>query len=172
MLRSARAFFRRELTELEQFVLISIFDQAWKDHLYAMDMLRSSIGLVGFAEKDPRVVFKKEGHNYFQAMMEGIRARVTDLIFRARLAGPTQARSAYNVTAATHQDTGGYGVGETLQQYAAAAPQEAQAAHAEGGEAPAVTKPIVNQAPKVGRNDPCPCGSGKKYKKCCGKNAA
>ncbi|MGA2497350.1 MAG: preprotein translocase subunit SecA [Tepidisphaeraceae bacterium] len=173
MIQAARGFFRRELSELEQFVLISIFDQSWKDHLYAMDMLRSSIGLVGFAEKDPRVVFKKEGHRYFQEMMEAVRAKVTDLIFRARLAGPVQARSAYQVTAATHQDAGGYGVGENIQQYGgAAAPQQEGQPQAVGSEASVVTKPIVNEGPKVGRNDPCPCGSGRKYKKCCGRNAA
>ncbi|MFI5379284.1 MAG: preprotein translocase subunit SecA [Tepidisphaerales bacterium] len=171
MVYAARGFFRRELSELEQFVLISIFDQNWKDHLYAMDMLRSSIGLVSFAEKDPRVVFKKEGYRYFQEMMEEMRAKVTDLIFRARLAGPVQARSAYNVTAATHQDAGSYGVAENVQQYGgAAAPQ--QEGQAVGSEASAVTKPIVNEGPKIGRNDPCPCGSGRKYKKCCGRNAA
>ena len=74
----AKAHLRRELTDLEQFVLIQIFDQAWKDHLFAMDMLKSGIGLQSFAEQDPRVLYKKEGFEYFQQMLAGIRDKVTD----------------------------------------------------------------------------------------------
>src|SRR5213075_3551532 len=94
---------RRELTDLEQFVLIQIFDQSWKDHLYAMDMLRTGIGLQAFAERDPRILYKKEGYRYFEEMMAGIRDKVTDLIFRARIVGQAQQRSAYNVTSAQHE---------------------------------------------------------------------
>ncbi len=167
LMSKGRQFFRRELTDLEQFVLIQIFDTSWKDHLYAMDMLKAGIGLHAFAEKDPRVLFKKEGFQYFEEMMAGVRDKVTDLIFRARVAGPTpQAKSAYRETAAVHEEAGGYGVTENLQQTAAAT-GEAQA-EGEGGP----VKTIVREADKIGRNDPCPCGSGKKYKKCCGANAA
>ena len=103
LLRKARYVVRKELTDLEQFVLINIFDQAWKDHLYAMDMLKGGIGLQAFAEKDPRVAYKREGFRYFQQMMEGVRDRVTDLIFRVRVAGAApQARSAYGQTVAVH----------------------------------------------------------------------
>src|SRR5205814_7133436 len=107
LLRAGRQFLRKELTDLEQFVLIQIFDNSWKDHLYAMDMLKSSIGLHAFAEKDPRILFKKEGYRYFEEMMAGVRDKVTDLIFRARVVGETQRSSAYRETAATHADTGG-----------------------------------------------------------------
>jgi len=172
LLRIGRAFLRRELTDLEQFVLIQIFDQSWKDHLYAMDMLRAGIGLQAFAERDPRTVFKKEGYRYFQEMMEAIRDKVTDLIFRARIVGEAERRSAYRVTGAQHADTGGYGVGENVAATRAMlGEQQAQAGEAAEGSA-TVVKPIVNEKPKVGRNDPCPCGSGKKYKKCCGANAS
>jgi preprotein translocase subunit SecA len=170
MLRTARAFFRKELTDLEQFVLITIFDHAWKDHLYAMDMLRTGIGLQAFAEKDPRIAYKREGYRYFGEMMAGIRDQVTNLIFRARIVGDQHAASSYNVTAATHEEAGGYGVGENLQQLGA--PKGGEERASGGGEGGTVTKPIVRETPKVGRNDPCPCGSGRKYKKCCGKDAA
>jgi preprotein translocase subunit SecA len=168
----ARNFLRQELTDLEQFVLIQIFDQTWKDHLYAMDMLKGSVGLAGFAEQDPRIIYKKEGYDYFRQMMQGVRDKVTDLIFRARIVGQQQARSAYRETAAVHEQGPGYGVSENLAANAQAevpvGAGEAQAAAAEPlGEA-ARAKPIVRDVPKVGRNDPCPCGSGKKYKKCCG----
>ena len=173
LLEVGKRFLRQELTDLEQFVLIQIFDQSWKDHLYAMDMLRTGIGLQAFAERDPRIVYKKEGYRYFQEMMEGIRDKVTDLIFRARIVGQAQARSAYHVTAASHETIDSYGVGEN----AAAADKligrsdAARAADEKQGEGARV-KQIVREAPKVGRNDACPCGSGKKYKKCCGANAA
>ncbi|MDB5357573.1 MAG: preprotein translocase subunit SecA [Phycisphaerales bacterium] len=177
MLVRARQLLRQELTDLEQFVLIQILDQAWKDHLYAMDMLRGGVGLAGFAEKDPRIIFKKEGFKYLEQMMAGIRDKVTDLIFRARVVGQAQARSQYRETAAVHEDTGGYGVAENL---AATAGVEkgstVEDAHAQqqesGGEAPAKVATIVRETPKIGRNDPCPCGSGKKYKKCHGADAA
>jgi preprotein translocase subunit SecA len=178
LLKAAKQFYRKELTDLEQFVLIQIFDQSWKDHLYAMDMLRGGIGLQAFAERDPRILYKKEGYRFFQEMMSGVRDKVTDLIFRARVVGATQARSVYRETSAEHADVGGYGVGENVQRTAAELGAGTAAHHDEGspsggGEEGAVkVKQIVNTAPKVGRNDPCPCGSGKKYKKCCGANAA
>ena len=81
-----------ELTELEQFILIQIFDQSWKDHLYAMDMLKGGVGLSGFAEQDPRIVFKKEGYGYFLQMMAGVGDKVTDLLFRPE--SPAQRRPA------------------------------------------------------------------------------
>jgi preprotein translocase subunit SecA len=173
LIKQARQFFRRELTQLEQFVLIMIFDDRWKDHLYGMDMLKAGIGLVSFAEQDPRVVYKKEGYAYFEQMMAAVREQVTDLIFRAKVAGQQQ-RSAYRETAAVHEESGGYGVAENLAVTAGATTGQVPVGSeaGEGGEAPAKVKTIVRDAPKVGRNDPCPCGSGKKYKKCCGVNAA
>ncbi len=169
----ARNVLRRELSDLEQFVLIQIFDQSWKDHLFAMDALKSGIGLQAFAEQDPRILFKKRGYEYFQQMMIGVRDKVTDLIFRARVVGNVQRRSAYRETAAVHESAGGYGVGENVQATAAAvAPPEPRA---EGGQPEgeiARVKTITRDTPKVGRNDPCPCGSGKKYKQCHGANVA
>jgi preprotein translocase subunit SecA len=185
ILERARGALRQELTDLEQFVLIQIFDQSWKDHLYAMDILKGGVGLLGFAERDPRIVYKKEGFRYFEEMMSGIRDKVTDLIFRARVVGRAEARSNYRETAAVHQDTGGYGVTENLAATADVgkgaplgeevhpAGQPGRADPAGNGTQTAVkTKPIVRQEAKVGRNDPCPCGSGKKYKKCCGQHLA
>jgi preprotein translocase subunit SecA len=169
--RKARNFLRQELTDLEQFVLIQIFDQTWKDHLYAMDMLKGSVGLAGFAEQDPRIIYKKEGFEYFRQMMQGVRDKVTDLIFRARIVGQQQARSAYRETAAVHEAAGGYGVHENLEATAGVAKGGEMQTAADQPQGEAVkTKTIVREAAKVGRNDPCPCGSGKKYKKCCGAN--
>ncbi|MGH7180068.1 MAG: SEC-C metal-binding domain-containing protein, partial [Tepidisphaeraceae bacterium] len=174
LLEAGHALIRRELTDLEQFVLIQIFDQSWKDHLYAMDMLKTGIGLQAFAERDPRVAYKKEGYRYFEEMMQGVRDKVTDLIFRARIVGQAQARSAYNVTETKHETSGAYGVSENLREtadFASGGGEMQQAAGEVQGEG-AKVKTITREAPRVGRNDPCPCGSGKKYKKCCGAAAA
>jgi len=140
-------------------------------------MLRGGIGLQAFAEQDPRILYKKEGYEFFKKMMSGVRDKVTDLIFRARVVGQTQTRSAYRELAAVHEDVGGYGVGENVQrteaELSAGMPKPEPTAGGGGNEeGPVAVKQIVNTAPRVGRNDPCPCGSGKKYKKCCGANAA
>ena len=110
LLRKTRYMIRRELTDLEQFVLIQILDSAWKDHLYAMDMLRGGISLQAFAEVDPRIAFKREGYRYFRTMMEGVRDRVTNLIFHLRVDGgnvqtaPQPQQDSYQETAAVHAE--------------------------------------------------------------------
>ncbi len=159
VLRNAgREFFRRELADLERYVLLQIYDSAWKDHLYAMDHLKESIHLRAFAEKDPKIEYKQEGYRMFGEMLESIDDRVTSTIFKVRLDPGAQARSVWNVSHTQHDEVGQFAMTER-QRAAAAAPQ---------GEP--VVKTIRLEQPKVGRNDPCPCGSGKKYKKCCGKN--
>ena len=168
LLARGKAFFRQELTDLEQYVLINIFDQTWKDHLYAMDMLKGSVGLHAYAEKDPRILYKKEGYRYFEEMMIGVRDKVTDLIFRVNVVGQTKAKNAYQVLAASHEEVQSYGVSETIEKSAQEMKEASGAAQGEG----ARVKAVVRDAPKVGRNDPCPCGSGKKYKKCHGVNVA
>jgi len=160
---------RAELTQLEQYVLLQILDQSWKDHLYAMDQLKDSIGLRGFAEKDPKIEYKAEGARMFQAMLRGVRDKVTDMIFKARLTPQVQVRNVYEKQTAEHEVDQDLGVGSTI-------PNEQQqadldAAQRAGSGERQVTQTIVNKTEKVGRNAPCPCGSGKKYKKCCGANA-
>ena len=94
---------RSELTVLESFVLLQILDTAWMDHLYAMDQLKDSVGLRGYAEKDPRIEYKREGAKYFIEMQKTIRDRVTDLIFKARLESRTQMRNVYVDQEAQHE---------------------------------------------------------------------
>ena len=129
-----------------------------------MDILKGSVGLHAFAERDPRVLYKKEGFRYFTEMMIGIRDKVTDLIFRVNVVGQAKAKSAYNALSTQHEEVESYGVSETI---AASAQEMQQASGASQGEGARV-KTVVREQPKVGRNDLCPCGSGKKYKKCCG----
>ena len=94
-LQKTRTAMRVELTDLEQFVLLHVLDQCWKDHLYAITQARDSVSLRGYAEKDPRIEFKREGARLFQEMQGTVRDRVTDLVFRARHTPNVRAQSAY-----------------------------------------------------------------------------
>src|SRR5690606_12230919 len=108
------------------------------DHLYAMDILKGGIGLQGFAERDPRIAYKREGYRYFRQMMESVRDRVTDLIFRVKVAGAApQARSAYTETVAQHAevDDNAMAYGEAASPAAQSAPPAAARA-GEGGAVP------------------------------------
>ncbi|MBW8039621.1 MAG: preprotein translocase subunit SecA [Planctomycetes bacterium] len=154
----AGEFLRSELSDLERYVMIQVYDSTWKDHLYAMDHLKDSIWMRSMAEKDPKTEYKREGHRMFQEMLGTIEDRVTDIIFKVRLEAGAQARSVWNVSQTAHDEVGQFAMAER-QRAAAQAPQGEQK-----------VKQIRLEGPKVGRNDPCPCGSGKKYKKCCGKN--
>ncbi|MHC4528894.1 MAG: preprotein translocase subunit SecA, partial [Planctomycetota bacterium] len=153
---AGREFLRSELSDLEKYVLLQIYDGAWKDHLYAMDHMKESIWTRSFAEKDPKVEYKREGFRMFNEMLASIEERVTDIIFKVRLEAGARARSVYHVSQTAHDQVGQFAMAE----------QQRAAAQAPQGEVK--VKQIKLEQPKVGRNEPCPCGSGKKYKKCCG----
>jgi len=154
-----REFLRSELADMERYVLLQVYDSTWKDHLYAMDHLKDSIWTRSFAEKDPKTEYKREGFRMFNEMLESIEDRVTDIIFRVRLEAGARARNVWRVSQTSHNEVGQFSMTEQ-QRAAAQAPQGEQK-----------VKQIKLEQPKVGRNDPCPCGSGKKYKKCCGQKA-
>ncbi len=158
ILDAAKEFLRRELGDLEKYVLLQVYDSTWKDHLYAMDHLKSSIWMRSWAEKDPKTEYKREGFRMFEEALETIQEKVADTIFKVRLEAGWKAQSVWNVSKTAHDEIGQFAL-DQRQRAAAQAPQ---------GERK--TKQIKLSQPKVGRNDPCPCGSGKKYKKCCGKN--
>ncbi len=175
------AFLRQELTEMERNVLLQILDVAWKDHLYAMDQLRDSIGLRGIAEKDPRIEYKREGSTLFEEFQKSIRDKVTDIIFKIEAATAQEMADVYADQQEIHEVSDSYGVGESAA--AESVRTEMAAATAgpvsdDGDEGPEgvgrsqePVQTFVHAGPRVGRNEPCPCGSGKKYKQCCGKNA-
>ena len=164
-----------ELVRLERYIILSAVDRLWQDHLYAMDNLRSSIGLRVYAQKDPLVEYKQEAFKMFEQLMEEIDQEIISGMFRSatsleafqtffsKLPVPMQL---------THEEFGQFGIS---QEEAGELPPEAQAQlQAAGAMPPPEDEPEIsftfhNETPKVGRNDPCPCGSGKKYKKCCGK---
>ena len=134
------------------------YDTGWKEHLLGMDHLRDSIGLRGYAERDPKIEYTREGSRLFEEMLTGVQSRTTYLLFKVRLRSGESARSVYNISQTRHD--------QAQTDYTAPV-----GADSRGGEAPPPPKTIRKKTPKVGRNDPCPCGSGKKYKKCCGRNA-
>jgi preprotein translocase subunit SecA len=153
--------FRPEMREMERMLVLQILDGSWKDHLYSMDHLRSAIGLRGYAQVDPKVEYKREGMKIFEEMWTGVGDKVTDLIFRMEQVDARFLGSLWNADrmVTTHADATGSGI---------SAQQDAAIAASKGEQK---KEPIRNRAQKVGRNDPCPCGSGKKYKQCCLRNA-
>ncbi len=135
------------LRNFEKQVMLQVLDHRWKEHLAAMDYLRQGIHLRGYAQKNPKQEYKREAFELFQSMLTGIKEQVTGVLCRV------QVPSAEEVEAQRRQQA------------------EAQAAAMEAQQAAAKAQAERDAMPKVGRNDPCPCGSGKKYKQCHGKIA-
>ena len=165
---------RSPLPQVERMVLLSTYDAAWKDHMYSMDLLRHGIGLRGYAERDPKIEYKREGTRLFREMMAATRERVTDMIFKVEIAiAPAAALAADEAAPAapaggpqpmmttSKADATGAGFATVAADREAAMQQQGQAG----------PQTFKREMPKVGRNDPCPCGSGKKYKQCHGKTA-
>ena len=147
-------FGEENLRELERVVMLKIVDQKWMDHIDNMDELKKGIGLQGYGQKDPVVQYRLEGTEMFDAMVEDIRMDVAKILLNIRKKeGPIERKETSRVTGAGLEDT-------------AINLVDGNISEKEGG----MNKTIVNEGPKVGRNDPCPCGSGKKYKNCCGRN--
>jgi preprotein translocase subunit SecA len=153
--------FRPEMRRMERALLLQILDSAWKEHLLVMDHLKSSVGLRGYAQVDPKVEYKREGMALFDGMWISIGNYVTDLIFKMEQLDEGFVGSTWVESAAIKE--------EAAPASDIARQQEAAIA---GSEAQTKLEPIRNLGPKVGRNDPCPCGSGKKYKQCCLRKAA
>ncbi len=128
---------------IERIVMLQTVDTLWKDHLLSMDHLREGIGLRGYAQQDPILIYKKEAFEMFQNMISRIKEETLKILFRIQVAEP-----------------------EDVEEFSK--PKEQKMTFSHGSSAPVKRKPIKRAVDKVGRNEPCPCGSGKKYKKCCG----
>jgi preprotein translocase subunit SecA len=150
--------YRPEMRRLERTLLLEILDAAWKDHLLVMDHLRSSIGLRGYAQVDPKVEYKREGMKTFEAMWDSVGQRVTDLIYRVEQLNESFIGSTWKESEAKHDAAPP--TSEIAQQ---------QQAAIDGTQTDHKPEPIRHRGPRLGRNDPCPCGSGKKFKQCCGR---
>jgi preprotein translocase subunit SecA len=173
---------------LRDFALTEI-DEQWIEHLKTMDALREGIGLQGYGQKDPKKEYKRIGFDMFREMMDRIQANTVTKLFRVQIQREEEQvpqlhhkerqMAEHGVANKSDEDAG---VAQDTSERQVAAQgrrpargrqgQAAQAAQAaRGGDGEAVKhEPVRRERPKVGRNDPCPCGSGKKYKKCHGKD--
>ncbi|MBR4526330.1 MAG: SEC-C domain-containing protein, partial [Acidaminococcaceae bacterium] len=134
------------MRELENLVMLKVVDNHWMEHLDAMDMLREGVGLRAYGQKDPLVEYKFEAFDMFEAMIEAIEDDVVKYMYRVNVVSqPMMTMDDPLENATMNNPTVDTTDGE------------------------AVKEPVVNNGPEIGRNDPCPCGSGKKYKNCCGK---
>lgn len=145
-----------ELRELERVVTLKVVDEKWMDHIDNMDELKDGIGLRAYGQKDPVVQYRIEGFDMFDQMVLDIKTDVVKFLMHARKReGDIKREETVKIT------------GEGLQNSAIN--------NLDGTMAPKTSTPqnqtVINNEPRIGRNDPCPCGSGKKYKNCCGKNA-
>ena len=132
------------IRHVERFIILQTVDTRWKEHLLNMDHLKEGIGLRGYAQQDPLRIYKKEGFDMFQDLMNRIKQEVVDILFKIQIASPTQVEGMKqeeqeDLTFSAHSDE--------------SAPKQ----------------PVRRSSEKIQRNAPCPCGSGKKYKKCCGQ---
>ncbi|OCK49254.1 preprotein translocase subunit SecA [Stenotrophomonas maltophilia] len=150
---------------LEKHVMLTVLDQSWKEHLARMDYLRQGIYLRGYAQKQPKQEYKKEAFELFSDMLENVKREVVTLLSRVRIrsdeevqaleaAERQQVEARLSQSQFQHQDVGSYSADEEAAQVQAAQQGIAQ---------------VQRDEPKIGRNDPCPCGSGKKYKHCHGQ---
>lgn len=165
---------------LERYLLLEAIDSKWKDHLYAMDELKSTIGLEAYAQHDPKVEYKRVGYQMFDEMIDLVKEQVTDFIFKIKFEMSDMAalRQIWQPSQVTHQEFGAStDVAPTnknapvdSKNYNSVDRKSWEQAQTSASAASATPKTIRRDQPKVGRNDPCPCGSGKKYKKCCGAN--
>jgi len=130
------------MRQLEEWVYLGSIDQHWKEHLLSMDHLKEGVGLRGYGQKDPLVEYKREGFELFKIMDDLVKTDVITKLYRVQISHESQV--------------------DRLQ------PKEQEMSFHHGGESE-VKKEPVRKKDKVGRNDPCPCGSGKKYKKCHGQ---
>ncbi|HLU99684.1 MAG TPA: SEC-C metal-binding domain-containing protein, partial [Acidobacteriota bacterium] len=154
----------------ERVIMLQILDQQWKDHLLALDHLKEGIGLRGYGQRDPKIEYKRESFTLFEELHHRVREEIVRMLYLLRPA--TRAEEDEILTARgrqTRQQDMQYSGGEAAEPaFAGAQARPQQRLEARGG-GDAAVKTIVNTGPKVGRNDPCPCGSGKKFKKCCGR---
>ena len=139
-----------QMRELERVVMLKVVDEKWMNHIDSMDELKNGIGLRAYGQKDPVVQYRLEGFDMFDEMINNIKLDVTKILMHIRSAGNAERQETVKITGAAleaiHSVDGGAKIGTD------------------------VDKTVRNEGPKVGRNDPCPCGSGKKYKNCCGRN--
>ena len=141
-----------EMRELERVVMLKIVDEKWMNHIDSMEELKNGIGLRAYGQQDPVVKYRLEGMDMFDEMVADIKVDVVKLLMNIRKQGEVKREEAAKITGAALEMINSLDNGQRIAN-------------------PDVNKTVRNEGPKVGRNDPCPCGSGKKYKNCHGRNA-
>ena len=142
-----------KMRELERVVMLKVVDEKWMNHIDNMDELKDGIGLRAYGQQDPVVKYRVEGMDMFEEMVADIKTDVVKILMNIRKQnGDVKRQEAAKITGAALEAIQSVDGGKKIN-----TPEHSQT--------------VVNEGPKVGRNDPCPCGSGKKYKNCCGKNA-
>jgi len=176
------ALFGSAMREVERRVLLAVIDEKWRDHLHEIDILKEGIYLRAYAQKDPLLEYKGEAFRMFDELMTSVEADTVKLLFRVvpmqqpgmdDEASPRSAPSRAVPRAGEVSIVGGIPQrrvvpSEGREEVHASVSAYASESPAAANPAPAKVRQIIRKDPKVGRNDPCPCGSGKKYKKCCG----
>lgn len=132
-----------DFRNIERIIMLQTMDNLWKDHLLSMDHLKEGIGLRSYAQQNPLMIYKKEAFEMFQDMISRVREETVTILYRIQIAEPG-----------------------AVEELSTPKEQEMNFSHSDSG---LKKVPVVRDKSKVGRNDPCPCGSGKKFKKCCGK---
>ncbi len=160
------------IRRLEKYAALVTVDQFWRDHLNDVDELRAGIGLRAYGQRDPLLEYKKEAFGMFAELIDEIDREIVGKVFRLQVNIPEPSREERRRRSemiASHSDATGMGFATAAQQAGSEGIIETSpmAEAAQRGK----KKPVRRAVPKVGRNDPCPCGSGKKYKKCCGREA-
>jgi preprotein translocase subunit SecA len=140
-----------------RYILLQAFDEKWKEHLRELDAMRQAVGLRGYAQQDPKLEYRREASQMFGEMEAHIAESVTDIMLKVQAVTADmdeRASGRWRPSQLTHEEVTAF---------------ETEADTAPVGSTQEKPEPIRRETPKVGRNAPCPCGSGKKYKKCCGQ---
>ncbi|MFZ1073553.1 MAG: preprotein translocase subunit SecA [Verrucomicrobiia bacterium] len=159
-----------KLATVERYTILTAIDKLWQEHLYEMDSLRYSIGLRGYGQRDPLIEYKAEAYKIFDELMVNVKTEICHNVFRSASSMMAFENFLRNVPQQTmHQSASAFGGGTTTASSGGAAHGKPSDVVSEAAAAAAEKAKPVRTGPKVGRNDPCPCGSGKKYKQCCGR---
>jgi preprotein translocase subunit SecA len=169
--QKAEALGAEKMKKIEKFVLLQAIDTKWKDHLLCIDHLREGIHLRGYGQRDPLVEYQREAYDMFMAMVDSIREDSLEYIFRIQVVETETMTGVFRPSAQKflHPEAGS--IRDIRKESPAAAFGDGDFNGPMPPSAPdfGPQEPVKRDSPKVGRNDPCPCGSGRKFKKCCGQ---
>ena len=154
-----------QFDRLLHYILLRAVDEKWKEHLHAMDQLRTGVGMRGYAQVDPKLEYKREGYILFSNMLEQLREETSSIISRIRIEKVDESEEQRRLAQTWSGQSEGMSTDAAERQFESHAEKMQQGV--QGSQGTTTLDTIRNDQPKVKRNDPCPCGSGKKYKRCC-----